>query len=217
MATRDPDAPVHAAQAAKIAGVSKTAIFKAVDRGHISKDAAGRIALADLKRWMESRRPARGNLTQSTRQPDQVTAQVTAKVTGLVSSEVHERVAEIMARPGAIFATRAEADLHRASFDARMREIEYDLLVEKVVLVEDIVQIIGQELATVRPALLAIAVNVSQQLARLTDPAVIEAVLTKAIYDALSALTADTKAGAAAMVQRASAARPTTPGSPGHR
>lgn len=208
MATSDSDAPVYAAQAAKIAGVSKTAIFKAVDRGHISKDAAGRIARADLKRWMESRRPARGTLRQPARQPDQVTAQVTAAVTGSAPPEVYERVAEIMARPGAIFASRAEADLHRASYDARMREVEYDLRIGKVVLSDEIARILGQELAVVRPALLAIAVNVSPRLALLTDPAEIEAVLTKAIQEALAALTADTEGGAAAVIRLASAVAP---------
>lgn len=202
-------APVYPAQAANIAGVSRAAISKALDRGHITRDATGRIARSDLARWMESRRPARGNRAQPACKPAEVNSQVDEEVNRLdASPEVHERVAEIMARPGAIFASRAEADLHRASYDARMREVEYDLRIGKVVLVEEIARILGQELAVVRPALLAIAVNVSPRLARLTDPAEIEAVLTKAIHEALAALTSDTEGGAVVVIRQASAVAP---------
>ena len=49
------------------------------------------------------------------------------------------------------------------------------------------------ELAIVRPALLAIAVKVLPRLALPTDPAGNEAVLTRVIHDAMAALTAGTR------------------------
>ena len=94
---------------------------------------------------------------------------------------------------------------------ARMREVEYDQRIAKVVLSDEIVWILKHELAV------AIAVTVSPRLALLTDPAENEAVLIRAIHDAMAALTVDTKGVAAAVVRQAAAVAPGNPGSRAQR
>lgn len=73
----------------------------------------------------------------------------------------------------------------------RLNELEYDQKSRRVVLVADVVDLVGKQLASVRTRLRAIGPSHAPQLARLKTPAQAEAFVSEVIDQALEELTAD--------------------------
>lgn len=108
---------------------------------------------------------------------------------GMSDERVSALAEQLVASKGVLSLHDAQA--LKETYLGRMRELEYHLKVGTVVLIEDAVRLTGIKLARVRTRLLAIPTNVALAAARATSPAVAEALIRDAIYDALRELTTD--------------------------
>ena len=84
--------------------------------------------------------------------------------------------------------SKAEAERVKENYLAHMRRLEYDLKVGTVVLIDDVVKIASSQYAATRTKLLAIPSGHSARLARISDPAVMNAELSRLLTEALNEL-----------------------------
>lgn len=89
------------------------------------------------------------------------------------------------------FASRAEAELHRDTYVALMRQIQYDRESAKVCEVELVARLVGDCFAKVRNRILAIPPEQAPRLARCKTPSEAQDMLLDCLTEALEALTGD--------------------------
>jgi hypothetical protein len=167
-------------EAGRRARCSHGAIAKAKASGHLATLPDGSVSPEALAEWDAARRtPRGGNQTQ-------VTTQVTSEVPTSESGAAAEEPEQL----GPVFSSRNQAELHRDSYAARLKQIEYDLLAGSVVHVDDVAAAVASEYAAVRTRLLALPSEIAAAVARLQTPAEVQAALAAAVHEALEHLTA---------------------------
>jgi hypothetical protein len=121
-------------EAAKIAGCSRVAIFNARKKNHIETLASGKISSEALTDWIKGRRAPRGNRRKiGTELNVEVPPGTGGRFIGCAETLAADDelaiaadavvAAAARAKP---FASRAEAELHRDTYVALMRQIQYD-------------------------------------------------------------------------------------------
>lgn len=133
------DQYITISEAARRAEISRAAMRKHLKVGRVlSKD--GKIEVVSFNSWLASKQDRYQNIE-------------------LLQSGV---IPYGEASP--IFATRQEAELYKASYEARLRQIEYDKELETVVKVEDVVSALSLQLSAIRTRLLAIPAEMAPQI-----------------------------------------------------
>jgi hypothetical protein len=212
-------------EAGRVAGCSHVAIAKAIKSGHLPTLPGGKIDPAALEKWREGRRAPRGGNSRQvttlpapevTTLPDQRPATVGPFAPVLAADGAHtNRAARIAAAladgtgedldPDAVgmltargtFATRADAELHRDSYVALMREIQFKREAAKVIEVDLVAQVVGESLARVRTRLMAIPAEQAPALHRCKTVGQLQDRLLEVITEALTELVTDAVAAAA--------------------
>jgi hypothetical protein len=180
------------AEAGRVAGVSRVAIFKAKKTGHLPSLPNGKISAEALDKWINSRRAPRVNRTQVN------------KVTVNKKPGAEKIVREFLADPDAdpetaaaaltahgIFRDRAKAELWRDSYAARLAQLKFEREAGKVVEVEHVARIVGESLARVRSKLMAIPAEQAPQLHRCRTVNALQDLLLEVITEALEELVTE--------------------------
>lgn len=152
-------------QAAKLVGVSHTAIAKAKQKGWFKILDDGKIDKASLLEWDENRK--KKPTTKQQQKP----------------SSLEEKEGR--------FATLQEATIYKTSYEARLKQLEYDLKSGDVVPIEDVAKAVGAEYSRVRTRLLAIPAEQAPQLFNCQSVNEIQDKLHKLISHVLTELTED--------------------------
>jgi hypothetical protein len=188
--------------AGKLAGCSHVAIAKAIEHGHLATLPDGKISPEALDKWNAGRRSARGGNSKpvTTQQvtkagkPERVAMARLAKVAAIVDDigegATGEEVEAALTKHG-IFLSRADAELHRDSYMARIRQLEYEQKAAKVIEVEHVAKIVGDSLARVRTRLLAIPAEQAPRLHRCKTVNELQDAILECITEALEELVTD--------------------------
>lgn len=128
---------ISISEAARRSGISRAAIRKHLKVGRIQSD-RGQVDLASFEAWLASK----GDVEPFTA-PE--------------SPDSPER------EPG-IFSSLPVAELHKTSYEARLKELEYDHKSERVALIEDVAAAVGAQYARVRTRLLAMPAETAPRL-----------------------------------------------------
>lgn len=170
-------------EAARVAGVSHTAIAKAKKSGHLAVLANGNVSAEALDKWLSGRRAPRGN---------QVSRVAAGGTYSPVETDEQLECAIAALTAGGTFLDRAKAELHRDSYVARMRQLQFEREAGKVVEVEHVSRIVGESLARVRTRLLAAPAERAPDLHRCKTVMEVQAMLTEIISEALEELVSET-------------------------
>ena len=100
------------------------------------------------------------------------------------------QAAEDLIEQHGVFETRAEAERHRDSYIARLRQIEFDLKSGQVVETDQVTREVGAQFASLRTKLLAIPTGQAPHLFRARSVPELEAALSRLVTRALEALSA---------------------------
>lgn len=173
---------ISQSEAARRAGISRSAIQKNIATGKISAD-GGKVDLASFEEWLALRQQM---------QPDLQPVAPKGAGGGRSSTDSGERrpcigdeqiPLEVM--------TLAEAVRRREVYKAQTAKLEYDLKAGRVVEAELIARAVGDEYARVRASLLAIPAEHAPTLARCKGAAELRERLETLISRALEKLTLD--------------------------
>ena len=99
-----------------------------------------------------------------------------------------KRVADRIIATGGVM-TLPDAIALKETYLGRLRQLEFDTKVGRVVLVADVAKAVGECLARVRNRLLAMPSNIAPRLLRLTTAMAIEAEVRSAVIEALEELS----------------------------
>jgi hypothetical protein len=178
-------------QAAKLVGCTHKAIGDAKKTGHLISLSDGSVSPEAVKKWQASRRAPRGGYgdTVSSNPPVKLS---TSQVAALLMSddEQAERALALLTAEG-IFETRAAAELHRDSYIARMKQLQFEREAGQVVEVESVAKIVGESLARVRTRLLAIPAEQAPRLHRLKTVGELQDAILECITEALEELVTE--------------------------
>lgn len=187
--------------AAKLAGCSHVAIGKAIASGHLPTLPDGSVSPEAVQNWQESRRAPRGGNSRKvttakvTKLPDEPVTTLPAPkpvlpgTGGAYADLPDEEAAGVLVLAGGVFATRAEAELHRDSYVARLRQVEYERAAEQVVEVGLVAKEVGAAFAKARTRLLAIPAEQAPRLHRCKTVVELQDALLEVITEALEELT----------------------------
>lgn len=92
---------------------------------------------------------------------------------------------------GPVFGDLKDAERHKTSYEARLKEIEYDIKSKQVILIEEAVDLVSMEYSRVRTRLLAIPAESSPQLFNCKTVMEIQDKLSRLINRVLEELSAD--------------------------
>lgn len=151
--------PLSVAEASRLAGITRPAIDRHVKAGRIARSGGG-LDRASFEVWLA----ARAGATPATAAATHAAVEVLASVDG--QSAANARAALALVDENGVFETRAEAERHRDSFIARLRQIEFDQKSGAVVDAAEMSKKVGEEYARVRTRLLSIPAEQAPQLAR---------------------------------------------------
>lgn len=163
---------------ARRAGVSHTAIFKAVKTGKLSRLSDGSMdpGLVDGP-WRKA------NRRTPKLKPDALVAR---------DSETPEQAAErIVIDQGHAPHSLAEAERIKENYLAKLKQLEYDLKSGEVVRVADVMKVVASQYAIVRNRLLSIPAEVAPRVAILSSATEVLAFLQAEIVQTLEALALD--------------------------
>ena len=176
-------------EAAERVGVSNPAIKKARDAGRINRMADGTIDPDSLDKWSATRRAPRGGANRASERKKPLTNQ-----SGGQQESERERVAKAalaaVLAPGGRFPDRASAELARDSYQAHLRQLQYEERAGKLLGVEKVNQAIADCCSKVRTALFAIPSERAPAIARLKTAVEVQEALRIAITEALEGLPA---------------------------
>ena len=174
---------ISVAEAARRSGMTRPAIDRHVRAGRIARLERG-LDLASFSVWLatwEKQRDRRASATASTVAPDSIDEPQAAR----------SRAAEDLIEQHGVFETRAEAERHRDSFVARLRQIEFDLRSAAVVEVEEVARQVGTEYASLRTRLLSIPAEQAPALHRCKSVPELQTALEVVVTRALETLSLD--------------------------
>ncbi|MBP0492181.1 hypothetical protein [Roseomonas indoligenes] len=173
-------------EAARRAGISRPALEKHIRAGRIALTATGEVRVASFDLWLNDRQ---NRDAPATRAPV-----ARESVDGSAAADARDALKLVEAE--GVFETRADAERHRDSFIARLRQVEYEREVKAVALIADTAEAVGKEYAAVRSKLLSIPAEHAPRIHRCKTIAEVQAVLTEVVTEALEALTRDVALGA---------------------
>lgn len=153
--------------ASRRAGISRPAIRKHLKVGRI-KSVDGKIDLASFENWLRNKSPS--NETENIKD--------------------HETFDDPL-EPAPVFGSLQDAELYKTSYEARLKEIEYDLKSQKVVLIEEVADRVSLEYARIRTRLLAIPAESAPQLFHCKTVMEVQDRLSHLINRVLEELSAD--------------------------
>ena len=167
--------------AAKIVGVSHTAIGKAKETGRLPTLSDGSVSREALDKWNSERPPSRGGT------PTKVSTQV-----AILPGETAEQAAgRIAAANGIPDHDRAEAERRKANFDALLKQLEYVIKAKSVLPWEVQVKAWGSRVAQLRTRALSIPSEAAPALFRCKTVAELQDLLMALIVEALEGLASD--------------------------
>ena len=156
-------------------GVSETLARQRIKKGYLPTLANGRVSEEMLgTAWRRGTAPGAKPVVR--RREDESPEQAAAR---------------IVFREGRIFDTEDDARLHKESFLALLRELEYAKEVGAVVEIAESIRQFSAELSTLRTKLLAIPNKVAPRIALLSSQKEVRALVEREIREALAELKAD--------------------------
>lgn len=131
---------ISQSEAARRAGVSRATIQKHMKVGRIKSAGKNKVDLESFTRWLASK-------------PDAF------QHAELLSTD------SIPFDPSLpVFPTLQDAELYKTSYEARLKQLDYDLKSSKVVLIEEVVAALSLQLSAIRTRLLAIPAEMAPQI-----------------------------------------------------
>ena len=170
-------------QAAKLVGVSREAI-RVAKRGATHPDPVRRVRHGSRGPAMAPGSPQAPQRGASAASPSRI-----AWVDGPEAAKA--RAAEALVEAHGVFETRAEAERHRDSFVARLKQIEFDLKSGAVVEIDQVAREVAAQFTSLRTRLLALPTEQAPHLFRAKSVPALEAALSLLVTRALEALTYD--------------------------
>lgn len=131
---------ISQSEAARRAGISRAAIQKHLKVGRIKPAGKNKVELASFTTWLASKQ-----------EPDQTTEPFP---NGLIPFDP--------SLP--IFKSLQDAELYKTSYEARLKQLDYDLKSGAVVKIEDVVSGMSVQLSAIRTRLLAIPAEMAPQI-----------------------------------------------------
>lgn len=131
---------ISQSEAARRAGVSRAAIQKHMKVGRIKSAGKNKVELESFNTWLASK-------------PD------APQSTGLL---LVDTVPFDSSLP--VFKTLQDAELYKTSYEARLKQLDYDLKSGIVVKIEDVVAALSLQLSAIRTRLLAIPAEMAPQI-----------------------------------------------------
>lgn len=168
---------ISVAEFARRAGVSHTAIFKAIKAGKLPRLSDGSMdpGLVDGPWRKANRRGPKPKVETERRE-----------------TETPEQAAErIVIDGGHAPHSLAEAERIKENYLAKLKQLEYDLKSGEVVRVADVMQIVASQYAVVRSRLLSLPAKTAPRAAILAAATEVQALLQAEINEALTALALD--------------------------
>lgn len=154
---------ISISEAARRAGISRAAIRKHIKIGRI-KFINGKIELQSFNEWLKNKQ--------------------FQEIPELTLSTVES---------ADVFASLSDAELHKTSYEAKLKELEYDLRSGQVVSIEEVAIAVGAQFASLRTKLLAIPAEMAPQLYSCKSVTEIQGNLHQLIVRALEDLTEDAR------------------------
>lgn len=188
-------APVTRREFARLEGCDEKQVRRGIADGKLIADARGMLDPAQVRSgWRQSRGNAReapaghadisaDNAPNVRKKPDIRPRNV--RIAPTVPSPVEAALNQIGIPAFAISAAKRE------HYAAMQRQLEYDQAVGKVVLVSEVAEQVGAQLASVRTRLLALPAEHAARLTMIRAPAEMQGVLYRLITEALAGLVAD--------------------------
>lgn len=131
---------ISQSEAARRAGVSRTTIQKQLKVGRIKPAGRNKVDLDSFTSWLSSKQD---------RDPSAALLQ-----TDIIPYDPSLPV----------FKTLQDAELYKTSYEARLKQLDYDLKSSAVVKVEDVVSALSLQLSAIRTRLLAILAEMAPQI-----------------------------------------------------
>lgn len=128
---------ISISEASRLANISRTALRKHIKVGRIVSDNNGKIEVASFNSWLASKPHA-------------------PQSAGLLLTDFDPSLP--------VFPTLQDAELYKTSYEARLKQLDYDLKSGKVVLIEDVVAALSLQLSAIRTRLLAIPAEMAPQI-----------------------------------------------------
>jgi hypothetical protein len=167
-------------EAAKLAGVTAPAIRAAAKSGRLKQLPDGYYDPEDIEAWATSRRAPRGGRPPKLVEPSELATDLDATVVEAFVSE-----------NAGTFKDRAAAELHRDTYVALIRELEYRLKSGALVPIDAVAAEVGSEYARVRTRLLAIPAESAPRLFDCKTVTELQDVLLTLVTRVLEELTVD--------------------------
>lgn len=152
---------ISISEAARQANISRAALRKHIKIGRI-KSINGQVELNSFNQWLKTKQP----------------------------SEKQEIILPTD-KTVAVFGSISDAELHKTSYEAKLKELDYDLKSEQVVLIEDVVSAIGAQFSSIRTRLLAMPAETAPQLFNCKTVAEVQGKLHRLIVRLLEDLSVD--------------------------
>ncbi|CAI3953714.1 unnamed protein product [Commensalibacter communis] len=131
---------ISQSEAARRAGVSRTNIQKQLKVGRIQSAGKNKVDLASFNTWLASKQDIDQNTELSQ--------------TGIIPYDPSLPV----------FKNLQDAELYKTSYEARLKQLDYDLKSGAVVRIEDVVDALSSQLSAIRTRLLAIPAEMAPQI-----------------------------------------------------
>ncbi|WFS02785.1 hypothetical protein [Rhizobium tumorigenes] len=110
---------------------------------------------------------------------------------GADTKDIRAEVASLVSADGAELWSKADAQKVKENYAARLKQLEYDREIGKVVEIDDVVVAVASEYAVVRNRLLGIGSKIAPDLTTLQSADEIKAIIDAEVIEALNQLTVD--------------------------
>jgi hypothetical protein len=155
------------------------------------RNAAGKIEREELDRWMRSRpkdmqgrtKGGRPPKTDAPHEPERPQASIDGEVARMARAAL-----EITLSEGGLFASQSDAQLARDSYQARLKQLEYEEKSGRLVEADEVQRDAAAVYAMVRTRIMAVPTHVAPTLARLRTAPEVEDVLRAALTEILEEL-----------------------------